>query len=106
MVKHLRAMTSLDLREGKDRVQLCSRWAIPGVFGACAPTPPSRQDCRRFAAARSGPRTGLRKFCSACSPGRASCGKVNPSIPEMVNQSLQVIATIHRYDGAERGSSN
>jgi len=72
MVKHLRAITGLDLREGKDRVQLM----------------------QSMGDAASGPRTGLAEIVlPAAQPGSSIMpGKVNPSIAEMVNQvCFQVI---------------
>src|SRR2546422_3341631 len=96
MVKHLRAMTGLELREGKDRVQLMqSMGDAAGFSGAvrtyAADLGKNAGDLRLLA---SGPRTGLAEIVlPAVQPGSSIMpGKVNPSIPEMVNQAcFQVI---------------
>src|SRR5881296_1680835 len=96
MVKHLRAITGLDLREGKDRVQLMQSM---GDAAACSGALRTyaidlgkiASDLRLLA---SGPRTGLAEIIlPPVQPGSSIMpGKVNPSIPEMVNQvCFQVI---------------
>jgi len=89
MVKHLRAITGLDLREGKDRVQLMQSM---GDAAACSGALRTyaidlgkiASDLRLLA---SGPRTGLAEIIlPPVQPGSSIMpGKVNPSIPEMVN---------------------
>src|SRR5438105_11911780 len=89
MVKHLRAITGLDLREGNDRVQLMQSM---GDAAACSGALRTyavdlgkiASDLRLLA---SGPRTGLAEIAlPPVQPGSSIMpGKVNPSIPEMVN---------------------
>ena len=96
MVKHLRAITGLDLREGKDRVQLMQSMGDPAAVSGALRTyavdlGKIASDLRLLA---SGPRTGLAEIVlPAVQPGSSIMpGKVNPSIPEMVNMvSFQVI---------------
>src|SRR5687767_15497565 len=96
MVKHLRAMTRLDLRVGKDRVQLMQSMGDAAGFSAqlrvlALDVSKIASDLRLLA---SGPRTGLDEIrLPAVQPGSSIMpGKINPSIPEMVNQvCLQVI---------------
>src|SRR5712664_397940 len=96
MVKHLRAMTGLELREGKDRVQLMQSMGDAAAFSGAVRTYAAdlgkiANDLRLLA---SGPRTGLAEILlPAVQPGSSIMpGKVNPSIPEMVNQvCFQVI---------------
>jgi len=96
MVKHLRAMTGLELREGKDRVQLMQSMGDAAGFSGAVRTYAAdlgkiASDLRLLA---SGPRTGLAEIVlPAVQPGSSIMpGKVNPSIPEMVNQvCFQVI---------------
>ena len=96
MVKHLRAITGLDLREGKDRVQLMQSMGDPAAFSGALRTyaldlGKIASDLRLLA---SGPRTGLAEIVlPAVQPGSSIMpGKVNPSIAEMVNQvCFQVI---------------
>jgi fumarate hydratase, class II len=96
MVKHLRAGTGLDLREGKDRVQLMQSMGDAAGFSAqlrvlALDLSKIASDLRLMA---SGPRTGLDEIrLPAVQPGSSIMpGKVNPSIPEMVNQvCFQVI---------------
>src|SRR6266508_974526 len=90
MVKHLRAMTGLDLREGKDRVQLMQSMGDAAAFSGAVRTYAAdlgkiASDLRLLA---SGPRTGFAEIVlPAVQPGSSIMpGKVNPSIPEMVNQ--------------------
>jgi aspartate ammonia-lyase len=90
MMKHLRAMTKLDLREGKDRVQLMQ--SMGDVAGLSAQLRVLALDLSKIASdlrlMASGPRTGLDEIrLPAVQPGSSIMpGKVNPSIPEMVNQ--------------------
>jgi aspartate ammonia-lyase len=96
MVKHLRAMTRLDLRAGKDRVQLMQSMGDAAGFSAqlrvlALDVSKISSDLRLMA---SGPRTGLDEIrLPAVQPGSSIMpGKINPSIPEMVNQvCFQVI---------------
>jgi aspartate ammonia-lyase len=96
MVKHLRAITGLELREGKDRVQLMQSMGDPAAFSGALRTYAAdlgkiANDLRLLA---SGPRTGLAEIVlPAVQPGSSIMpGKVNPSIPEMVNMvCFQVI---------------
>ena len=90
MVKHLRANTGLELREGSDRVQLMQSMGDIATFsGALRAYVLDLQkianDIRLLA---SGPRTGLAEILlPAVQPGSSIMpGKVNPSIAEMVNQ--------------------
>src|SRR6266849_6190031 len=89
MVKHLRAMTKLELREGTDRVQLMQSMGDPTAFSGAVRTyavdlGKIASDLRLLA---SGPRTGLAEIVlPAVQPGSSIMpGKVNPSIAEMVN---------------------
>ena len=90
MVKHLKAITKLELTVGADRVQLMQSMgdiasfsgAVRGyVLDLCK----IADDLRLLA---SGPRTGLAEIVlPAVQPGSSIMpGKVNPSIVEMVNQ--------------------
>jgi aspartate ammonia-lyase len=96
MLKHLRAMTRLDLRAGKDRVQLMQSMGDAAGFSAqlrvlALDVSKISSDLRLMA---SGPRTGLDEIrLPAVQPGSSIMpGKINPSIPEMVNQvCFQVI---------------
>src|SRR5438477_8919436 len=90
MIKHLRAMTRLELREGKDRVQLMQSMGDPAAFSGALRT--SAVDLGKIASdlrlLASGPRTALAEIVlPAVQPGSSIMpGKVNPSIAEMVNQ--------------------
>jgi aspartate ammonia-lyase len=90
MVKHLRAATGLPLREGKDRVQLMQ--SMGDAAGYSAQLRVLALDLSKIASdlriLASGPRTGLDEIrLPAVQPGSSIMpGKVNPSIPEMVNQ--------------------
>jgi len=96
MVTHLRAMSDLELREGKDRVQLMQSMGDPAAFSGALRTYAAdlgkiASDLRLMA---SGPRTGFAEIVlPPVQPGSSIMpGKVNPSIPEMVNQvCFQVI---------------
>ena len=90
MVRHLRAITGMDLREGKDRIQLMqSMGDIATMSGAVRAwvldLNKIANDVRLLA---SGPRTGLAEILlPPVQPGSSIMpGKVNPSIAEMVNQ--------------------
>jgi aspartate ammonia-lyase len=89
MVKHLAAMTGLELREGHDRVQLMQSMGDATAFSGALRTyavdlGKVASDLRLLA---SGPRTGLAEIAlPAVQPGSSIMpGKVNPSIAEMVN---------------------
>ena len=90
MVRHLKAMTGLELREGKDRIQLMQSMGDAAAFSGALRTyavdlAKTASDLRLLA---SGPRTGLAEIVlPAVQPGSSIMpGKVNPSIAEMVNQ--------------------
>ena len=89
MVKHLRAISGLDVREGKDRVQLMQSLGDAAAFSGALRTYAMElgkiaSDIRLMV---SGPRTGLAEISlPAVQPGSSIMpGKVNPSIAEMVN---------------------
>jgi aspartate ammonia-lyase len=96
MVKHLNAMTKGAFREGTDRIQLMQSMGDAAAFsatlrGLAIDLSKISSDLRLMA---SGPRTGLDEIrLPAVQPGSSIMpGKVNPSIPEMVNQvCFQVI---------------
>ena len=96
IVGHLRANTGLPLRVGNDRVQLMQSMGDVAAFSASLRTlaldlSKIASDLRLMA---SGPRTGLDEIIlPAVQPGSSIMpGKVNPSVPEMVNQvCFQVI---------------
>jgi len=89
MVKHLQAITKLELREGKDRVQLMQSMGDAAAFSGALRT--YAVDLGKIASDLrllvSGPRTGLAEIrMPAVQPGSSIMpGKVNPSIAEMVN---------------------
>ncbi len=90
MVKHLRTICGVDVREGKDRVQLMQSLGDPAALSGALRTyavdlGKIASDLRLLA---SGPRTGLAEILlPAVQPGSSIMpGKVNPSIAEMVNQ--------------------
>ena len=90
MVKHLQAMTRQQLRAGQDPVQLMQSLGDPTAFSGALRTyavdlGKIASDLRLMA---SGPRTGFAEIVlPAVQPGSSIMpGKVNPSIPEMVNQ--------------------
>ncbi len=90
MVKHLGAMTGLELEEGEDRVQLMQSMGDVATFSGALRAyvldlNKIANDIRLLA---SGPRTGLAEIgLPAVQPGSSIMpGKVNPSIAEMVNQ--------------------
>jgi len=89
MVKQLRTITGMELREGKDRVQLMQSMGDPMSFSGALRTyaidlGKIASDLRLLA---SGPRTGLAEIVlPPVQPGSSIMpGKVNPSIAEMVN---------------------
>jgi aspartate ammonia-lyase len=90
MVKHLKAGTGLDVRMGRDLVQLMQSMgdvaAFSGTVRALAVDLNKIANDLRLLA--SGPRTGLAEIVlPAVQPGSSIMpGKVNPSIVEMVNQ--------------------
>jgi aspartate ammonia-lyase len=96
MVKYLKQITRLDLRVGKDRVQLMQSLGDAAAFSSALKVlavdlSKIVSDLRLMA---SGPRTGLDELhLPPVQPGSSIMpGKVNPSIPEMVNQvCFQVI---------------
>jgi aspartate ammonia-lyase len=90
MVKHLRALTGLDLEESTDRIQLMQSMGDIATFSGAVRAfvldlGKIADDIRLLA---SGPRTGLAEIIlPAVQPGSSIMpGKVNPSIAEMVNQ--------------------
>jgi aspartate ammonia-lyase len=90
MVKYLRQITGLDLREGRDRVQLMQSMGDAATFSGALRAyaldlNKIANDLRLLA---SGPRTGFNEILlPAVQPGSSIMpGKVNPSIAEMVNQ--------------------
>jgi aspartate ammonia-lyase len=90
MVKYLQQVSGLDLREGRDRIQLMQSMGdiatFSGAFRAYVlDLNKIANDIRLLA---SGPRTGLAEIVlPAVQPGSSIMpGKVNPSIAEMVNQ--------------------
>src|SRR5256712_6504536 len=89
MVKHLKELTGLELREGQDRVQLMQSLGDATAFSGVLRTyavdlGKIASDLRLLA---SGPRTGLAEILlPAVQPGSSIMpGKVNPSVAEMVN---------------------
>ena len=90
MVKNLCESAKVDLREGTDRVQLMQSMGDVAGFSSmlrvlAIELSKIASDLRLLA---SGPRTGLDEIrLPAVQPGSSIMpGKVNPSIPEMVNQ--------------------
>ncbi|MDQ3996062.1 MAG: aspartate ammonia-lyase [Gemmatimonadota bacterium] len=90
MLKHLRQITGLELREGQDRVQLMQ--SMGDVAGFSAALRVLAVDLSKIASDLRlmvmGPRTGIDEIrLPAVQPGSSIMpGKINPSIPEMVNQ--------------------
>ena len=90
MVKYLRESAKVDLREGSDRIQLMQ--SMGDVAGFSAQLKVLAVDLSKIASdlrlLASGPRTGFDEIrLPAVQPGSSIMpGKVNPSIPEMVNQ--------------------
>jgi aspartate ammonia-lyase len=96
MVKELASSAGVEVREGKDRIQLMQSMGDAAAFsatlkGLALDLSKIASDLRLMA---SGPRTGLDEIIlPAVQPGSSIMpGKINPSIPEMVNQvCFQVI---------------
>jgi aspartate ammonia-lyase len=90
IVKHLRAVTGLDLKVGQDRVQLMQSMGDIATFSGAlrAWTLDLNKIANDIRLLASGPRTGLAEILlPAVQPGSSIMpGKVNPSIAEMVNQ--------------------
>jgi aspartate ammonia-lyase len=90
VVRHLRAMTGLKLRAGADRIQLMQ--SMGDVAGFSAQLRVLAIDLSKIASDLRlmvmGPRTGIDEIhLPAVQPGSSIMpGKINPSIPEMVNQ--------------------
>ncbi|MEP6763910.1 MAG: aspartate ammonia-lyase [Gemmatimonadaceae bacterium] len=96
MISNLRAITGLDLRVGEDRVQLMQSMGDAAAFSASLRglALDLSKMCSDLRLMVSGPRTGLDEITlPAVQPGSSIMpGKINPSIPEMVNQvCFQVI---------------
>ena len=90
MNKYLRAITGLDLRIGEDRIQLMQSMGDAAAFSAtlrvlAVDLSKIASDLRLMV---MGPRTGIDEIkLPAVQPGSSIMpGKINPSIPEMVNQ--------------------
>ena len=96
MVKELAASAGVEVREGHDRIQLMQSMGDAAAFSSqlkvlAIDLSKVASDLRLLA---SGPRTGLDEIrLPAVQPGSSIMpGKINPSIPEMVNQvCFQVI---------------
>ena len=96
MNKYLKQITGLDLRVGEDRIQLMQSMGDPAAFsatlrGLAIDLSKIASDLRLMV---MGPRTGINEITlPAVQPGSSIMpGKINPSIPEMVNQvCFQVI---------------
>jgi aspartate ammonia-lyase len=90
MLQNLRTITGLDLREGQDRVQLMQSMGDVAAFSAALRV--LAIDLSKIASDLRlmvmGPRTGIDEIkLPAVQPGSSIMpGKINPSIPEMVNQ--------------------
>jgi aspartate ammonia-lyase len=96
MIRHLKQVTGLDLRVGEDRIQLMQSMGDAAAFsaslrGLAIDLSKIVSDLRLMV---MGPRTGIDEITlPAVQPGSSIMpGKINPSIPEMVNQvCFQVI---------------
>jgi aspartate ammonia-lyase len=90
MNKHLTAITGLELRIGADRIQLMQSMGDAAAFSATLRV--MAVDLSKIASDLRlmvmGPRTGIDEIkLPAVQPGSSIMpGKINPSIPEMVNQ--------------------
>jgi aspartate ammonia-lyase len=90
MNKHLRAISGLELRIGSDRIQLMQSMGDAAGFSAALRV--LAIDLSKIASDLRlmvmGPRTGIDEIkLPAVQPGSSIMpGKINPSIPEMVNQ--------------------
>ena len=90
MIRELAGSAGVEVREGKDRIQLMQSMGDAAAFSAqlrvlALDLSKIASDLRLLA---SGPRTGLDEIrLPAVQPGSSIMpGKINPSIPEMVNQ--------------------
>jgi aspartate ammonia-lyase len=90
MNRHLKEITGLDLRVGEDRIQLMQSMGDAAAFsaalrGLAIDLSKIASDLRLMV---MGPRTGIDEIkLPAVQPGSSIMpGKINPSIPEMVNQ--------------------
>jgi aspartate ammonia-lyase len=90
MIENLKKISGLELRVGKDRIQLMQSMGDAAAFSAqlrvlALELSKISSDLRLMV---SGPRTGLDEIrLPAVQPGSSIMpGKINPSIPEMVNQ--------------------
>ncbi len=90
MNRHLRRITGLELRVGEDRIQLMQSMGDAAAFsatlrGLAIDLSKIASDLRLMV---MGPRTGIDEIkLPAVQPGSSIMpGKINPSIPEMVNQ--------------------
>ncbi|HZF69095.1 MAG TPA: aspartate ammonia-lyase [Gemmatirosa sp.] len=90
MNRHLREITGLELRVGQDRIQLMQSMGDAAAFsaalrGLAVDLSKIASDLRLMV---MGPRTGIDEIkLPAVQPGSSIMpGKINPSIPEMVNQ--------------------
>jgi aspartate ammonia-lyase len=90
MITNLRKISGLELREGKDRIQLMQSMGDAAAFsaslrGLAIDLSKISSDLRLMV---MGPRTGIDEIkLPAVQPGSSIMpGKINPSIPEMVNQ--------------------
>ncbi|UCG84974.1 MAG: aspartate ammonia-lyase [Gemmatimonadota bacterium] len=108
MIRHLSKITGLELREGKNRIQLMQSMgdfaAFSAVVRAYAGDLGKIGDDIRLLS--SGPRTGLAEITvPAVQPGSSIMpGKVNPSIAEMVGMvCLQVMGNDHVVGLAAQG---
>jgi len=96
MNRYLKQITGLDLRVGEDRIQLMQSMGDAAAFsatlrGLAIDLSKIASDLRLMV---MGPRTGINEIAlPAVQPGSSIMpGKINPSIPEMVNQvCFQVI---------------
>ena len=90
MMAHLRRMTGLDVRVGDDRIQLMQSMGDVAAFSSALKV--LAVDLSKIASDLRlmvmGPRTGIDEIrLPAVQPGSSIMpGKINPSIPEMVNQ--------------------
>jgi aspartate ammonia-lyase len=90
MIKYLKSITGLDLRVGQDRVQLMQSMGDVAAFSSAIKV--LAVDLSKIASDLRlmvmGPRTGIDEIkLPAVQPGSSIMpGKVNPSVPEMVNQ--------------------
>jgi aspartate ammonia-lyase len=90
MIQHLKEITGLELRVGEDRIQLMQSMGDAAAFsaalrGIAIDLSKIVSDLRLMV---MGPRTGIDEIkLPAVQPGSSIMpGKINPSIPEMVNQ--------------------